>query len=355
MAPHNSLRAFHSEPPLDFDQVAAELVRALRGKRSQAAFSRRLGYKSSVVHRWETQKAWPAASRLLACCERLGTDVGNAYAQFFQRRPAWLDEHPPATPQGIAAFLRQLRGKTPILRIAEATGINRFSLSRWLQGRSEPNLPDFLCVIEACSRRMVDFVAGLVEPTRLPAIAERWHRLEHMRRVAYEFPLSHGVLRALELAPESREGTAGDVWLEQVLGMTREQIEDSLRLLESTGQIRKRRGIWRPERIMAVNTGTDPERARDARLAWTQVALERMTCRDPGHYGYSLFAIGREDLRKLRDLHVEYLRAMQDIIATSKRNECVALYCSQLIDLRTGPANALAPHAVEHFGRTSKW
>ena len=29
------------------------------------------------------------------------------------------------------------------------------------------------------------------------------------------------------------------------------------------------------------------------------------------NYGYSLFAIARDDLRRLRDLHLEYVRAMQ--------------------------------------------
>lgn len=37
---------------LDWNGIAAEWVRAVRGKRSQAAFSRHLGYRSSVVHRW---------------------------------------------------------------------------------------------------------------------------------------------------------------------------------------------------------------------------------------------------------------------------------------------------------------
>ena len=77
--------------------------------------------------------------------------------------------------------------------------------------------------------------------------------------------------------------------------------------------------------------------------AWTRLALERLEARAPGHYGYSVFAIGKADLRKLRDLHVEYLRAMQDIIASSRHSECVAVYASQLLDLSAGPSNALSP------------
>jgi hypothetical protein len=62
----------------------------------------------------------------------------------------------------------------------------------------------------------------------------------------------------------------------------------------------------------------------------------------PGYFGYSLFAISRADLRRLRDLHVEYLREMQSIIAHSKPDECVGLLCMHLLDSSTRPGNALA-------------
>jgi transcriptional regulator with XRE-family HTH domain len=168
---------------LDFGAVAAEWVRALRGRRSQSAFSRRLGYSNSVVHRWEAGRAWPTAARMLVACEANGRDVGSAYPAFFRRRPPWLEEHAPAGRAAVAAFLT---------------------------------------------------------------------------------------------------------------------------------------------------------------ASWSKVAIERLEQRAPGHFGYSLFAISRADLRRLRELHVEYLREMQSIIAHSKPDECVGLLCLQLLDLSTRPDNALA-------------
>ena len=47
-------------------------------------------------------------------------------------------------------------------------------------------------------------------------------------------------------------------------------------------------------------------------------------------------------MRRLRDLHVEYSRAMQAIIARSEPNECVGLLCLQLLDLSERDDNALA-------------
>jgi hypothetical protein len=48
----------------------------------------------------------------------------------------------------------------------------------------------------------------------------------------------------------------------------------------------------------------------------------------------------KADLGILHDLHMQYVRAMQEVIARSAPSECVGLYCSQLLDLGEGPREA---------------
>lgn len=47
-------------------------------------------------------------------------------------------------------------------------------------------------------------------------------------------------------------------------------------------------------------------------------------------------------MRRMREMHLEYIRATQNLIASSEPAECVGLYCSQLLDLGIDD-NALAP------------
>ena len=326
---------------LDWEAIAAEWVRELRGKRSQAAFSRHLGYQSSVVHRWESQAAWPTAARFLAVCAQSGKDVRAAYAAFFLRAPTWLAPHEPASPAGVAAFLQQLQGKMTVVTLSGSSGYSRYAIARWLQARAEPKLPEFLRLIEASSRRALDFIATLSDPSALPSAREHWQRLERLRQAAYQETWSHAVLRALELSEYAQRG--GDrAWLSEVLGITEEQSDRALRVLESTGQIAFQGDRWVPLPATAVTTGRHPATLGILTRAWTQVALERIDKRAPSHFGYSLFAVSRADLRRLRDLQLEYLREMQSIIARSSPNECVGLLCLHLLDLRQGDGNALA-------------
>lgn len=85
-------------------------------------------------------------------------------------------------------------------------------------------------------------------------------------------------------------------------------------------------------------------------LAWTRTAAHRLEDGSPGSFGYSLFAVSRADLRRLRDLYLDYVRAMQQLIAASDPAECVGLYCSQLLDLGKKD-NALRPPAARSTRR----
>jgi transcriptional regulator with XRE-family HTH domain len=337
----NSRRAVsEASVELDFEGIAAEWVRELRGKRSQAAFSRRLGYQSSVVHRWESQSAWPTAARFLEACSSCGKDVAAAFEAFFLRRPVWLKSHAATSPEAVAAFLRQLQGKVKIVTLAENSGYSRYSVARWLSGEAEPKLPELLWLIEASSRRALDFIATFSDPARLPSAREEWQRRERLRQAAYEETWSHAVLRALELTDRPTDATES-AWLQRVLGIDSAHVERALAALERGGEIARRDDQWVVLPARTVTTGRHPATLGILTRAWTEVALERIAKRTPAHFGYSLFAISKQDLRRLRDLQLEYLREMQSIIAHSSPNECVGLFCMQLLDLRDGDDNAL--------------
>jgi len=329
---------------MDYEQIAAEVIRSLRGKRSQAAFSRRLGFKSNIVNRWEARKAFPSASTFLRIVARARPQPASVLLRFFPRPPAALLGVDLGSPAAVSAFLRELRGKVPILALAREAGCNRYSVSRWLGGSVEPRLPQFLQLIEVLSRRLLDFLARCTDPATLPSLAGAWKRLELARQAAYEQPWSHAVLRALELPAEKSRDQQG--WLLERLGASERELQPALELLAATGQVERRRGSWKLRQVISVNTSQDPERALALKVSWTETALARMRQGAPGNYGYSLFAISKPDLRRLRDIHLEYVRAMQGVIAASRPGECVGLYCAQLLDLAAGD-NALAEIAAQ--------
>jgi hypothetical protein len=312
---------------MDVEKVASELLRSLRGNRSQVAFSRRLGYSTNVAYGWESGRRWPSAPELLRVAERAGVDVRAAFARFYRTPPDWLIGVDPAAPGFVARFLRDQQGDAAISAVAERAGANRFSVARWLAGTVDPRLPDFLRMVEATSLRMVDLVAALVDPATVPSIREIWATREAQRSVAIEEPWTQAVLRMLEVGVSEEDAIAVRLQLEP------EVVGRCLLALVRAGQVRRVSGRWRPVEVAAVDTRRSPETARHLKSFWAGVGLDRLRAGAEGSFAYNVFAVSEDQLRRLTELHDAYYQALRALIAEDAPVECVALVNLQLIRL----------------------
>jgi transcriptional regulator with XRE-family HTH domain len=318
----------------DYEQLGVELIRAWRGSRSLAAFSRRLGSRSNMVASWEAKRRWPTAARALWAAERAGVDVCQALVQFYGRSPRWLGRVAPSTPEGVVAFLQDWLEAPALKDVVARTGRSRYAVSRWIKGEAEPRLPDFLRLIDAATLRLTDFAAALADPEQLPSVLPRWRKLQAARSLAYEAPWSHAVLRALELesyraAPEHDPAALG-----RALGIGASRISQCLNLLEAAGQVEKLAdGRYTVAAASNVDTRQDPAANRRLKQWWAEVGIERLLHSEQGLFSYNLFSVSREDLGRLRELHLRYMRELRSIVASSAPSECVAVVNVQLFDL----------------------
>jgi DNA-binding phage protein len=319
---------------MDYAKLASELLKSLRGRRSQSGFSRWLGYSSNVQYLWESGRAYPRASRFFEVAERTGHPAAGALRQLYPRLPLALASTSLVTQAGVAALLADLKGSRSVLEVARATGESRFTLARWLKGQAEPRLPDFLRAVDAMSLRLLDFISGMVDPARLPSAAVRWRRLEAARRTAYDWPWSHAVLRALELDAYRRLPRHEPGWLALRAGVTLAQEEQSLRLLRDTGQIRLRRGRFEVVEAGLVDTRPNPEAAQRLREFWAREAVERVKVRPTSASAYNLFTVSMADFERIRALHRSYFRELRAIVAQSAPSETVALVTMSLVEMR---------------------
>ncbi len=332
---------------MDYEQLAAELVRAVRGKRSQVAFSRRLRCKSNVLYNWEAGRRWPTASRFLWACERAGIDVRAALRTFYRADPAWLTELDPDTAQGISCLLRDLKGNTAQGEVASKSGLSRFAIARYLKGQAEPKLPDFLRLIEALSLRLLDFLSVLVDPAGLPSTKARWLELQAARKAAFELPWSHAILLMLETRayselPQHREG-----WLAGRLGISVEEERSCLAVLHTTGQIELAQGRYRASAGKTVDTRLDPAAGQQLKLWWAKLAVERLERQAAGRYSYNLFGVSARDYDRIEELLLAYYRELRAIVARSAPVERVALVHLQLLPLGEEAARAASPPPTE--------
>jgi transcriptional regulator with XRE-family HTH domain len=319
----------HAEP----EEIASELLRALRAHRSQVQFSRRLGYTANVAYTWESGRRWPTAARTLFAARRVGVDLEVGLRRFYRTPPEWLDEVDVATPEGVAYLLRDLKGGTPIVDLAARVGRSRFAVARWLKGTAEPRLPDFLRLIQGTSARLLDFLAVLTDPAALPSVAEGWQALESARGLIVEAPQTQLILLALELDAYQSLPAHEAGWLADRVGISLEVETEALQRLADTGQIELREGIWQIGQVQAIDTRRYPDAGQRLKRWWAELGLQRLSAQAEGVFSYNAFVVSDAEFEALQGLHRKYYRTLRSIVEASTVGDRVVVVNLQLFAL----------------------
>lgn len=329
---------------MDHVDLARELLRELRGRRSQRALSRRLGFESNVIYRWEAGRSAPSAPEFFRLVELLGLSSAGVIDRFLHGKFQLPLGRSLVENEGVVLLLQHLRGESKVNDLATALGRSRFVMTRWLKGTTELPLPVLLAFIEATTLRLLEFLAALVDPSRLPSAGRRWALLEASRRAAYDHPWSHAVLRVIETRAYAELERHRRGFIAERIGISIEEEETCLQILLQAGQIRRRRGRFVVVETQTVDTRADPDKASRLQTFWLKAAFDRHQARSPGVYSYNLFSISEADHQRLLQLYHAFFNDMRRLVAASEPSERVVLFVTQVIPLDAPePAAATSP------------
>jgi transcriptional regulator with XRE-family HTH domain len=325
---------------VDANGISRELIRHLRGKRAQQALSRKLGFGSNVVHTWETGRRAPEVGQFLRLARLCGVAIGPALSSFFKDPPLELQGTRLTTPRGAQRLVALLVGSTVKAHVAARVGIDRTTLTRWLAGKTSPRLPELLRLVDVTTQRLLPFVELFADPRALPSTRAAYEDLAAQRRLAYELPWSHALLRALELTQYAKLPHHQPGFLAERLGLQLADEERYLEALALAGQIRWTGSHWVLQRVLTVDTRTDPIRDRNLKAHWARVALERLEqARAPDEtlFSYNLFAVSEQSFQRIRQLHLDYYLAVRALVDESPHADRVVLLNTQLMPLDARP------------------
>lgn len=321
---------------MNYEGLAAELLRTLRGKRSQTAFSRHLGYKCNVLYTWESGRRWPTVDTFFKVLTKSKLDWPSQLRSFLGGDSAFLPKKPTNDIKWLVPFLNELRGSVSVVEVARRMKTHRATVSRWLNGKAQPRLPELLHLVDVMSERLLDFLALFVDPGVLSTCSKEWQELCAQREVAYHLPWSHAVMRVLELSdyralPKHQPGFIG-----KRLGIPTELETLCLERLAAAGLIVKRQERWVVVQVLTVDTRARPDAGRALKAHWARVGLERLDALEPNKvdlFSYNLFAVSEHDWQRIRERHVAYFHELRAIVAESAPAERVVLVNLQLLRL----------------------
>ncbi|MDD9936201.1 MAG: DUF4423 domain-containing protein [Myxococcales bacterium] len=291
--------------------------------------SRRLGYRSNVVAKWEAGRRMPTASEALLACARLGGDVPGAFRRF---RPATAALIGDLGDDAVAAWLSAQRGGRRIGDIAAAAGCSRYQVSRMLSGATRPRLPELFALVDALTGRLPELVAGLVDIEAVGGLASAHARVVAARRAALEEPWSAAVLALVATGGYRGSRTAVANAMATTLGLEPEAVERCLALLQRAGAVSRRRGGYAAAETAVVDVRRRPGEAAALRAHWARASLARLEdARSRDLFSYNVVSVSREDYERLRALQLEHFQQVRALAAASEPSQVAGLFVTHLI------------------------
>jgi transcriptional regulator with XRE-family HTH domain len=320
---------------------ARHFLRAVRGRRSQVAFARRLGYASNVAAEWESGRREPSAASALSACAGCGIDVTKALVRFNAATSHLIPvqgkgRHARIEALDVANWLRAQRARVRTTEVAQRTGLSESKLSRIFSGKSGVSLGDFFAIVQAVTGRVTDLIAALVDVSLVPEAAGIHARVEASRELAFTEPWTSAVIALLDTEDYRASRVASRVFVAKQLGIEQTLASRCLNSLRMAGLIRKRRGKYHVVEALTVDT-RDPARAASLRRHWARASTERLA--SPGSrdvFAYNVFSVSRADFERIRELQKQYFREARAIVAGSRVPEVAGLLTLHLA--RFGPA-----------------
>ncbi len=311
------------------EHASAQILRSMRGNRSQIAWARKLGYRANPVTDWECGRSFPTAEEALRAAQRAGVDVAQVFAEFDQN--VRLTTRSDGT-YDVGTWLQTLCAGKRIASLAHELGSSRSSVSRWLSGDAKPRLPDFLRLVDAATGRVNDLVAALVPIDQVPALRSRHEAAIAAKRLAFDAPWTEAILRLLET--QDYQSVAGDTehWLSVVLQQPVEVCRQGLGQLSRAGLVDVENDRFVPRQQLSVDTRGGKQALRALKTHWAKVAAERAPNPTPEDvFGYNVISVSEHDLARIREVLGATYREIRAIVAASEPSERVALLNLHLV------------------------
>jgi hypothetical protein len=248
---------------------------------------------------------------------KTGIDLDEALRRFCRAAPTWLGDVDLASPDGVARFLSEIRGKTQVGTLAERSGHSRFAVSRWLRGHAEPRLPEFLAVVDAASGRVAELAAVLADPALLPSVRGWSDTVAERMELGNRDPWTQVVLAALCLHTYADQPGHDDAWVAAQLGVDVATVARCLATLSAIGQIRWDGTHWEAVPIFEQDLVGDPDATRALKQHFARVGLERLPGKPGDLFSMNFVTASAADVEKLRELHLAYFRAVREVVLSS--------------------------------------
>ena len=186
-----------------------------------------------------------------------------------------------------------------------------------VSGRARGRLPEVMALVDAMTGRLPDLVGALVPIEEVQELAREAEVRRAFARLAISHPWSPAASAWLDTRDKVPMQTAA-AELAKATGIPEETSQALLDEMVRTGAALRVRGQLQPAPPATVEVRATAEDLRLVRAHWANVSATRVAEATPGDlFSFNVFAIGRDDLERVKDAQRRFYREVRAIVAES--------------------------------------
>lgn len=295
---------------MNYSLLRRELLQIMRGHRSQNFINRKLGFRFNQVYRWEsgyTAISWTDFVRFASACR---IDVGQALQKTFMFN---------GKSERYELLVKHLIGDASVTDMSSLLGKSRFTLSRWVNAKSEPTLEDIFALIHLQALLLGEFIEAMVPLDRFrnldPVLKSRFL----LKQLLYSDPRVGAVLRCFELKDYLQLTRHQEGFIAKKLGISIDHEQMLLQKMKNAGVIKRVNGKYEIQ-LRRFDTSGDFISNTKLKKYWTQVALNYLQRleRPPADslFGYHVFSVSPKASKEIHKATGEFYARIKSLIGT---------------------------------------
>lgn len=306
-----------------------QLIRSLRGRKTQRQLSQRLGYSSNQVHRWESgqvQISWNEFFRLASDCSvDLGKILRSVYSIDWDVSLSHL-------------FFSNFGSKLDQASLLGGLEISRYQYYRYR--RDESDAPAYLIfqLIYLSGTQFYFFLDQILKGKEYGSLFPivELHRKES--ELGYQYPQMFAILSAISLPMYQNSKGLHEEWLAKKVGIDADLFSTIIDHMKKINLI-----VQDGKKYKLLKDKSAPEYSREGvkkiLLHWNDVVREKILTQYPVEHnftGYQEFSVSAEGLKKIQTRYREFYSDIASIVSTDDVESRVSVYVMTVNIVRLG-------------------
>jgi transcriptional regulator with XRE-family HTH domain len=257
----------------------------------------------------------------------------------------------------VPVLLNRIIGGAKITEVAKATGISRYTITRWLNDEGCPDLADVMQLIHHCQYLLFEFIAGLVDPAEIPSLAKLYDQRQERKSVYFEHPVAAAIVAILGLDSYRALPAHDDAFVSRAVGIDEKEANEIIGKLLTTGRIGWREGKLEPRAgQLELSDHPDFRKFCGYWLDRAKKCAERKENPLPFlNYGMDIYPTSAATLRQLHEEYTAFCKRARVILSqdVGPRDQ-VFVFTSIFFDASEAVADELLPRKPRLWHRQQK-